>query len=93
MGVVQIEVFEQESGLRGGREVWFKVLSNTVVDWPDVKAKLTSEQQALLDNLDRPSMSYFPHLVSEEERADHGFALEDWWTFAEFVREPARVTE
>jgi hypothetical protein len=79
---MQIEVFVQSEGLHDGPEVWVKVLSNTVVDWPDVQAGLTAEQEELLKpSPARRPIDFHPHLVTAEEKADHGYSYEDWWIF------------
>ena len=77
-----IEVFDQSEGLHGGPEVWVKVLSNTVIDWPDVERALTPEQSEILKpGLQCGPVGYHPHLVTVEEKAEHGYMLEDWWIF------------
>lgn len=85
---MEIEVFEQAEGLRGGREIWVRVLSNSVVDWPQVKSNLDAEQAELMSKASVLAPSgYFPHHPSLEERADHGYRFEDWWTFAPLHRD------
>lgn len=82
---MKIEVFEvcdgEASSISGEREVWVKVLSNEVHDWPEVKAALTDEQaEAMCGAKVRPH-TYYPHLVSADEKAEHGYAMEDWFVF------------
>jgi hypothetical protein len=84
---MQVEVFEQTAGLHGGKEVWVKALSNEVVDWPTVRAKLDDRHTDVIDRCvdhnDQRGMpkGYHPHLVTEEERMEHGYRYEDWWVF------------
>jgi hypothetical protein len=79
---MQIEVFDQSEGLHGGPEVWVKVLSNTAVDWQDVERALTEAQREVLKPSPRQPKNYHPHLVTVEEKAEHGYSLEDWWIFS-----------
>lgn len=79
MGAVQIDVFEQAEGLHGGKEVWVKVLSNEVMDLLDVKSKLTKEQHGAIASM--RLAGYHPHLVTDDERDEHGYRFEDWWTW------------
>ena len=76
-----VEVFGQPEGLHGGPEVWVRVLSSTVVDWPEVEKSLTREQREILKPSRRNPINYYPHLVTSEEKAEHGYSLEDWWVF------------
>ena len=78
---LSIEVSVQPEGLHGGPEVWIKVLSNSMVDWPSVEAKLTEGQKEILKPTTRQPLDYYPHLVTAEEKAEHGFSYEDWWVF------------
>ena len=78
---MQIELFEQAEGLHGGKEVWVKVLSNEVMDLLDVKSKLTKEQHEAIAHPARLS-GYHPHLVTDEERTDHGYRFEDWFIWS-----------
>ena len=80
-GTTHIEVFEQSEGLHGGPEIWVRVLSNTIVDWPSVECQLTDEQKNSLFLVNRRPLDYYPHMVTAEEKSEHGFSFEDWWTF------------
>lgn len=78
---MKIEVFEQNEGLTGDREVWVRALSNTVVDWTDIKRSMSAEQLAVLAGAHEKAIRYYPHLVTPEEREEHDYSLEDWWVF------------
>lgn len=80
-GTAQIEVTAQPEGLHGGPEVWVRVLSNSVVDWPEVERSLTEAQKEVLKPTARRPIDYYPHLVTAEETAEHGMSYEDWWIF------------
>jgi len=84
---MRIEVFNQSEGLHGEPEVWVKVLSNTVVDWPDVERALTSEQFEVVQPRYRKPIGYHPHLVTAEEKVEHGYSLEDWFIFPGLPKE------
>lgn len=80
---MRIEATSKTTGLSGGREVWVRVFSNEVLDWPSVKAKLDEGQMAMLENLGlRPTLAYFPHNPTDDEREDHGYEFSDWWVWA-----------
>lgn len=80
--IVQIEATNKYKGLNGGREVWIRVYSDEVLDWPSVEAKLTQGQMDMLNHLGRRTLSYFPHSPTREEREEHGYAFEDHWVWA-----------
>lgn len=86
-----VEVFDQPEGLNGGPEVWVKVLSNSVVDWPDVERRLSPEQAEILKPSIRRPIGYHPHLVTADEKAEHGMAYEDWFIFTAPVRAVVRA--
>lgn len=86
---MQIETTNKYTGLNGGREVWVRVYSDEVVDWRAVQAKLTEGQAAMLENLGKRTMSYFPHSPTPAEREDHGWLCEDWFVWASTARRKA----
>ena len=77
---MKVEVYHEESGLRGGREVWVKVLSNEAMDWPRISAHLDDETRETLKGYKLDS--WYPHPVSDEEREEHTYLTEEWfvWT-------------
>lgn len=77
---MRIEVSEHEDGLNGGPEVWVRVLSTEVLDWPRVEAKLGEAEAQSIKG--KRLVSFLPHHVSEEERVEHSYSFEDWWIFA-----------
>lgn len=79
---MKIEAVSKSSGLGGGREVWFRVYSNEVLDWPSVEAKLNDGQRAMLENLGKRTLAYFPHSPTSEEREEHGYLVDDWWVWS-----------
>jgi hypothetical protein len=82
---VLIEVFDQNEGLHGDHEVWVKVLSNTVADWPEVKKRLTDAQEAVMKGTSSLPFKYYVHMVTPEEKAEHGYSFEDWWIFKQIA--------
>ncbi len=74
---VRIEVTETVDGLHGGPEVWVKVLSAEVLDWPRVADKLDEEDHQALRG--KSLLRYIPHYVTEEERMEHGCLVEEWF--------------
>lgn len=59
-----------------GSESWLRVVSDTVLDLPRVRASLTDDQRATL----RGRPSYTPSVPTPAELAE-GFRFADWWTF------------
>ena len=78
---VRVEVSEQPEGLRG-EEVWVRVLSNTVVDWPEVKQQLTAEQRELLAGASVKPVGYYPDSRTQAERSADGHKYEDYFIFS-----------
>ncbi|MGZ6788356.1 MAG: hypothetical protein ACXVGQ_00225 [Mycobacteriaceae bacterium] len=78
---MQIEVITQDEGLSGEREVWVRVLSNTVPDLADIKKAMDADQLAVMASVEAKPSRYYPHLVTPEEREDHGHSLEEWFIF------------
>lgn len=78
---MRIEVFEQQDGLYGGREVWVRVLSNEAHDWRSVEEKLSDEQRVVLNDLGTRTMRYYPFTPTAEDKADHGYVFEDMWVW------------
>lgn len=77
---MQYNISVQEAGLNGGREVWVRVLSNEVLDFPRVEKEMSAQDRSTLNSINpRKLLNYFPHLVTPEEKVDHGFSFEDWW--------------
>lgn len=76
---MRIEVTRNPDGLHGGPEVWVRVLSSEVQDWPRIEAKLNEEDAQAIAGLDLKR--YLPHVPTQEERAEHGYLSEDWWIF------------
>lgn len=76
---MHIEVTERSAGLHGGPEVWVKVLSAEVLDWPRVAAKLGEDDTQALRG--KSLLRYIPHHVTEEERMEHGYLVEEWFVW------------
>jgi len=76
-GTVRIEVTKQPEGLCGGPEVWVRVLSTEVLDWPRIESKLGEEDIQAIKG--KSLLRYLPHHVTEEERVDHAYSFEDWF--------------
>lgn len=76
---VNIEVTITDEGLHGGREIWFKVQSNEVVDWPRVEAKLDESEAQLLKDLGRRKLFWHPDERTPEEKAASPFTFEEFW--------------
>lgn len=78
---MQIELSTTDEGLLGKKEVWVRVLSNTVVDWPEVKRNLTAEQVAELGYMPTAPVAFWPDQRDPEEKAASGFLYEDYFIF------------
>lgn len=71
-------------------EVWVRVRSHGVVDWPRVEAALDDTQRRTLNGINpRELKQYYPHHVSPDERAEHGYKYEEFWVFTS-MRGPKR---
>ena len=68
---------ETTDGLHGGPEVWVKVLSTEVLDWPRIAAKLDEDDTRSLRG--KSLLRYIPHHVTQEERMEHGYLVEEWY--------------
>lgn len=79
---MKIEMTSKTAGLNGGPEVWVRVFSNEVLDWPRVEKLLSEEQASDLAALGPKKLSYFPHTTTAEERAEHGYSFEEFWVWA-----------
>lgn len=77
---VRIEVSRQPVGVYGNPEVWVRVLSTEVVDWPTVASKL---DPATLVDLQGKSMAYYPGHPDKDEQDTHGWLVEDIWVWSE----------
>jgi hypothetical protein len=87
---MRIEVIDQPEGLRGEHEVWVKVLANSAVDWPQVQNSLSEDQREVLAGGPKSPSYYCPHLVTPEEREEHGYLTEDWFVFLMPTPKPLR---
>lgn len=82
---MQIEAVSKSSdtSLSGKREVWFRVFSSEVLDWPSIQAKLSQEQADMLATLGvSKQLAYFPHTVTAAEREDHGYDYDEFWVWS-----------
>lgn len=62
-------------------ELWVQVLSHDIVPLAAVKAELSEEQAKVFAGYaDKPS-AFYPHHVTAEERAEHGYRFDDIWAF------------
>lgn len=68
-------------------ELLIRVRSNHLLDLPRVKETLSSAQLALCEGYSERPSDYQPHLVTESERAQHGFKYDESWLFA--AKDPA----
>lgn len=78
---MNIEVIQQDSGINGNQEVWVKVQSNTLTDWPTAKRGLTSEQKLAMNGADLAPCGYYPDNRTPAERAESGYEFEDFYVF------------
>lgn len=73
---------DQDASLHGGREVWFHVFSNDVLDWPTIEKNLSESQRVLLMGLgDQRQLHYYPHNPLPEEVEEHGYSFEEFWVW------------
>ena len=79
---MKIEAVTKSCGINGGPEVWVRVLSSEVLDWPSVERRLNEGQLAMLEALGERTISYYPHSPIPEEREAHGFMCDDWWVWS-----------
>ena len=63
---MRIEVTTTDEGLHGGREVWVRVLSNTIVDWPEVKRSLSPAQADEMAGVSAKPTGYYPGGTARE---------------------------
>lgn len=77
---MRIEVFEQESGIHGGPEVWVRVLANEAHDWRSIEEKLGDDQRATLRALGNRKLRYYP-FKPEADGDDHDYLFEDFWVW------------
>lgn len=87
---MKIEATSKAKGLNGGPEVWFHVYSHEAMDWPSVEKNLDDGQRAMLENLGKRTLAYFPHDPTSEEREEHGFLCEDFWVWSAVKRKAAK---
>lgn len=81
---MKIEAVQKASdhSLSGKPEVWVRVFSNEMHDWPRVEAKLTEAQSAILGDLGARTLTYLPHSPTADEREEHDYMFEDWYVWA-----------
>lgn len=81
---MRIEAVSKSSdlSLSGKPEVWVHVFSNEMHDWPSIEKKLSATQRAILNDLGRRTMAYFPHSPTPAEREEHDYMFEDWFVWA-----------
>jgi hypothetical protein len=78
-GHMEIEVMEQDSdSLSGQPEAWVRVRSDEVLDWDDVRNKLTYQQLRTLDRYMQKVHKYFPGERWDETST---YRFEDFWVF------------
>jgi hypothetical protein len=78
---LKIDAISKDRGLHGGREVWFHVFSDEVLDWPRIEKNLSDEQRALLVGLGNRQLHYYPHNPLPEEIEEHGWHFEEFWVW------------
>lgn len=76
---MRIEVIQQDKGINGEREVWLRVLSSELLDWPRVKAALAPDHLSEI-GVNAVPAGYYPGRPDTAEQAE-GFLYEDFWTF------------
>jgi hypothetical protein len=73
-----------DQSLSGDRaELWVQVLSADVVPLQAVKEAMTPQQRSVFARYADKPISFYPHFVTAEERAEHGFRFDDTWAFPE----------
>ncbi len=81
MDISLYEKTEDEGSMSGGPELWVRVLTNEQVDLPRVKAGLKADQIDTWSRYAGKPSDFYPHFVTAEERAIHGYRYEDWFIF------------
>lgn len=81
---MKIEVVSKSAdlSLSGKAEVWVHVFANEVHDWPRILDKLNATQKAMLDDLGRRTLAYYPHTPTTGEREEHGYIVDDYWVWS-----------
>lgn len=79
---MKIEAVSKDQGLHGGREVWFHVFSQDVLDWPTIERNLSESQRAQLMDLGDRQLDYYPHNPLPEEVEEHGYPFEEFWVWS-----------
>ena len=78
---MKIETVSKAQGLNGGPEVWVCVFANEMLDWSRIEAMLSDDDKVALSALGPKKLSYYPHIPTAEERAEHGYSFEDFWVW------------
>lgn len=65
----------------GVEEVWVRVRMSTIVDWPTVEKALSDEDRSTLNALGSRQLHYYPHHMTDEERAESGHRFEEWYVW------------
>lgn len=76
---MEISVFDQAEGLHGQPEVWVKIQTDNLLDWPRYRAALAPAQAKLLENCESLPCGYHPHFAQPNENPSHKF--EEWFVF------------
>lgn len=76
---MEIDVFEQAEGLSGRPEVWVKIQTDELLDWPRYRAKLDAAQAQLLDECPVLPSAYHPHFPQPDETPVYRY--EEWFVF------------
>lgn len=77
---MNITVIQQEQGLNDP-EVWVKIESNSLVDWPTAKSHLSESQRNTLASAELVPCAYYPDSRTAAERTESGFEFEDFFVF------------
>lgn len=86
---MDITVFEQTEGLHGTPEVWVKVQTDKLLDWPRYKSALTPTQAKLLEPCSLLPDSYHPARAEADETPLYRY--EEWFIFKKYVPAKARA--
>jgi len=74
---VEIEVFAQPEGLHGQPEVWVRIQTDELLDWPRYRAALNESQAKVVAGCVERPIGYHPALLEGGDANPHRY--EEWF--------------